>query len=219
MSRSTSARDAAPDAVENEGKTVVYLEHLVRLVQPLVERGYEVQVWGDILREDPALAQKMLPDGVVAVPWHYEQPWPDELLAQVPQQARDTLAQLDVNPAAGFRPHVEPLADLAMPYWIAPGTATWNSLIGRVDNAVGNLRDAAAARPRVRRRRLPHHRLGRQRTPPAALRELGAARLRRCGELVPSRRTTTWTSPPSLDTHVFGDTAGILGGDARSARA
>jgi hexosaminidase len=129
--------------VADEGKTKVYLEHLVRLTEPLVERGYEVQVWGDILREDPALAQRMLPDGVVAVPWHYEQPWPEELLAQVPESAREALAQLDVNPAAGFRPHVEPLADLAMPYWIAPGTATWNSLIGRVDNAIGNLRDAA----------------------------------------------------------------------------
>ena len=196
--------------VAQEGKTFVYLEHLVRLTQPLVERGYEVQVWGDILREDPGLAQKMLPDGVVAVPWHYEQPWPAELLAQVPQDARDALAQLDVNPAAGFRPHVEPLADLSMPYWLAPGTATWNSLIGRVDNALGNLRDAAQ--------------LGR---------EFGAG-----GYLITDWGDNGHHQPPSvswgplvyggavswchdtnhdmdvaavLDAHVFGDSAGILG--------
>ncbi len=131
------------DAVAQRGKTEVYLEHLDRIASPLAARGYEVLVWGDILREDPALAAKMLPDGVVAVPWHYEQPWPDELLAQVPDEARDALARLDMSPAAGFRPHVEPLAGIEMPYWVAPGVATWNSLIGRVDNAVGNLRDAA----------------------------------------------------------------------------
>ena len=131
------------DLIGKRGKTEVYLEHLDRIARPLVERGYEVQVWGDILREDPALAAKLLPDGVVAVPWHYEQRWPEELLAQIPPGPREALRQLDVDPAAGFRPHVEPLAGIEMPYWVAPGVSTWNSLVGRIDNATGNLRDAA----------------------------------------------------------------------------
>lgn len=131
------------ELIAQRGKTEVYLEHLDRIARPLVDRGYDVLVWGDILREDPALAAKILPDGVVAVPWHYEQPWPSGLLSQVAPDVLDRLEQLGVNPAAGFRPHVEPLADIAMPYWVAPGVSTWNSLIGRIDNALGNLRDAA----------------------------------------------------------------------------
>ena len=134
---------ASADEVARRGKTEVYLEHLERIARPLVERGYEVLVWGDILREDPALAAKILPDGVTAIPWHYEQPWPDELRAQVPDSTLQTLAALDVDPIAGFRVHVEPLGGIDIPFWVAPGTSTRNSLIGRVDNAFGNLLDAA----------------------------------------------------------------------------
>ncbi len=129
--------------VERRGKTEVYLEHLERIAGPLVKNGYEVLVWGDILREDPALAAKVLPDGVTALPWHYEQVWPEELRAQVPEQALQTLAQLDHDPLDGFRAQMEALAGIDMPVEIAPGTATWNSLIGRIDNAYGNLLDAA----------------------------------------------------------------------------
>jgi hypothetical protein len=116
---------------------------LDRLARPLTERGYEVLIWGDVLREDPALAAKVLPDGVVAVPWHYEQPWPDDLKAQVPQAARDALAQLAEDPMDGFKRQMETVASSDIPLWIAPGTATWNSLVGRIDNARGNLLDAA----------------------------------------------------------------------------
>jgi hypothetical protein len=132
------------EEVERRGKTDVYIEHLDRIARPLVKNGYEVLVWGDILREDPALAAKVLPDGVTAVPWHYEQVWPEELRAQVPEQALQALAQLDHDPLDGFRPQMEALAGIDIPIEIAPGTATWNSLIGRIDNAYGNLVDAAA---------------------------------------------------------------------------
>jgi len=131
------------EEVERRGKTEVYLEHLERIARPLVKNGYEVLVWGDILREDPALAAKVLPDGVTAVPWHYEQVWPEELRAQVPEQALQALAQLDQDPLDGFRAQMEALAGIDIPIEIAPGTATWNSLIGRIDNAYGNLVDAA----------------------------------------------------------------------------
>jgi hexosaminidase len=131
------------DEIARRGKTAVYLEHLDRIARPLVERGYEVQVWGDVLEEDPALAAKVLPDGVVAVPWHYEQPWPNDLKAQIPSSTLDVLSRLDANPMDGFRPKLKPLVGLDMPFWVAPGTATWNSLVGRIDNAFGNLRDAA----------------------------------------------------------------------------
>jgi hypothetical protein len=138
LGQGKSAEDVA-----KRGKATVYLEHLDRIARPLVERGYEVQVWGDVLRDDPQLAAKLLPSGVVAVPWHYEQPWPDELREQLPASTREALATLAHDPMDGFRSQIAPLADIDMPFWIAPGTSTWNSLVGRIDNALGNLLDAA----------------------------------------------------------------------------
>ncbi len=134
---------ASADEVAQRGKTVVYIDHLDRLVRPLVEQGYEVQVWGDVLRDDPALAAKVLPEGVVAVPWQYEQPWPEDLRQQIPASTLDVLASLDADPMGGFRAQLEQLAGIAIPFWVAPGTSTWNSLVGRIDNALGNLLDAA----------------------------------------------------------------------------
>jgi hexosaminidase len=43
----------------------------------------------------------------------------------------------------GFEENTAPLAQAGLPFWVAPGTSAWDSLVGRIDNAVGNLADAA----------------------------------------------------------------------------
>ena len=43
----------------------------------------------------------------------------------------------------GFEAHVAGFAEAGVPFWVCPGTSSWNSLIGRLDNARGNLLDAA----------------------------------------------------------------------------
>ena len=36
-----------------------------------------------------------------------------------------------------------PLVDHGQDFWVVPGTSSWNSLVGRIDNAIPNLLDAA----------------------------------------------------------------------------
>lgn len=128
--------------VEARGRGRVYLEHLLRLVRPLLADGCEVLFWGDILRHHPELVPELPKEGVIACAWHYEAPQssvplPDELLA--------VLAEFGVDRAglAGFAAHVDAFARSGLPFWVCPGTSSWNSLLGRLPNARGNLLDAA----------------------------------------------------------------------------
>jgi hypothetical protein len=135
-------KGASRAAVEARGRGRVYLDHLLRLVRPLLADGCEVLFWGDILRHHPELVPELPKEGVVACAWHYEAPQssvplPDELLA--------LLAEFGVDRAglAGFAAHVDAFARSGLPFWVCPGTSSWNSLLGRLPNARGNLLDAA----------------------------------------------------------------------------
>jgi hypothetical protein len=130
------------DDIAARGKAAVYLEHVERIARPLTERGHQVLMWGDVLRDDLALAGKLLPAGVVALPWWYEAPWSDEQWSAVPSSVREMLTSVEHDPRVGFRDQLEPLAGTEIPFWVAPGVSSWNSLVGRVDNAIGNLIDA-----------------------------------------------------------------------------
>jgi hypothetical protein len=132
--------------VEQRGREAVYFEHLLRIIGPLRDRGYTVQFWADVLRRDPALVQQ-LPDGVIPIAWTYEAPGrgsEDERRALPPeiQEALDR-AGIDASAHRGFAENTAPLAEAGVPFWVAPGTSSWLSLIGRIDNAVANLVDAA----------------------------------------------------------------------------
>jgi hypothetical protein len=128
--------------VAAQGRGRVYLDHLLRLLRPLQADGCEVLFWGDILRHHPELVPELPKEGTIACAWHYEAPQsatalPDELLA--------LLAEFGIDRAsfAGFTSHVDAFARSGLPYWVCPGTSSWNSLIGRLPNARGNLLDAA----------------------------------------------------------------------------
>ena len=128
--------------VEAQGRGRVYLDHLLRLLRPLQRDGCEVLFWGDILRHHPELVPELPKEGTIACAWHYEAPQseltlPDELLA--------LLSEFGIDRAgfAGFSHHVDAFACSGLPYWVCPGTSSWNTLIGRLPNARGNLRDAA----------------------------------------------------------------------------
>jgi hypothetical protein len=130
--------------VERRGVTRVYVDHVRRLARPLAERGHEVLIWADMLRREPSLAAE-LPEGTVPVVWTYEAAGPDDVLASIPAGIAAALSEagIDLAAHAGFAPNVAPLADAGLPFWVAPGTSAWSSLVGRVDNAIDNLVDAA----------------------------------------------------------------------------
>jgi hypothetical protein len=81
--------------------------------------GRELLVWGDVLAAHPDLVPQ-LPEGVTVCEWGYEEDHP-------------------------FEERVGRLADAGVPFWVCPGTSSWLSVAGRVDNMLGNIRGAARA--------------------------------------------------------------------------
>jgi hypothetical protein len=137
-------RGASAAACAKRGTGAVYLEHLRRLADPLVADGYQVQVWADVLRRHPELAGD-LPPQVVPIAWGYEAPCEPADLPDLPAELVAILGELgvDTDTSGGFAANVAPLVDAAIPFWVAPGTGDWNSLVGRWDNALANQLDAA----------------------------------------------------------------------------
>jgi hypothetical protein len=138
-------RGASRAAVERRGVARVYVDHLKRLAEPLAARGHEVLVWADMLAHDPSLAVE-LPATTVPVVWTYEAPLPDGALADLPPEVGAVLAEVgvDLNAHRGFAGNVAPIAATGRPFWVAPGTSAWGTLVGRIDNAAANLLDAAS---------------------------------------------------------------------------
>lgn len=136
-------RGKSRSQVAERGKGQVFLEHLHRLVEPLVGEERDVLFWGDALVRHPELMTR-LPEGGTAVVWTYEAPRPDgPSPEEVMGPALVELLGLPDRSNLGFASFVEPYADAGYPFWVAPGTSSWNSLLGRWSNARRNLLDAA----------------------------------------------------------------------------
>ena len=95
----------------------VYLDYLLKIYQEVSRRGFKMQFWGDIILEAPDLIPE-LPRDVIGLLWGYDADHPFD------EQARRFKA-------AG------------VPFYVCPGTSSWNSIAGRTDNAVANLFSAA----------------------------------------------------------------------------
>ena len=104
-------------AVEERGVGRVYLEFLTQINEIVRSHGKTMQFWGDIILNHPELIPE-LPDGVIAMNWGYSA----------------------ANP---YDKDCKKFADAGVPSYVCPGTSTWNTLIGRTENAVGNLLNAA----------------------------------------------------------------------------
>ena len=104
-------------AVEQRGVGPVYLDFLLKIYHDVRRRGYTMQFWGDILMEHPELAPQV-PRDAIALEWGYEAEHP-------------------------FEEHGAIFAASGLPFYVCPGTSSWNSVAGRTDNALGNLRSAA----------------------------------------------------------------------------
>jgi hypothetical protein len=100
-----------------KGKRQVYLDFLKKIHREVSARGKRMMFWGDIILHHPKLI-KELPRDVIALNWGYEADHPFE------------------KEAAQF-------AKAKIPFYVCPGTSTWQTLIGRHDNALANLRAAA----------------------------------------------------------------------------
>ena len=105
------------DEVARLGAGRVYLDFLLKIYKNIKERGFTMQFWGDIIIQHPELIPE-LPKDLVALEWGYEADHP-------------------------FDEHGVKFAETGIPFYVCPGTSSWNSLAGRTDNALGNLLNAA----------------------------------------------------------------------------
>ena len=102
-----------------KGQGRVYLDFLKQLHREVSARDRKMMFWGDITLKHPALIRE-LPANVIAMNWGYEANHP-------------------------FAKEAARFAKAKTPFYICPGTSTWQTLIGKHDNALANLRAAAKA--------------------------------------------------------------------------
>jgi hypothetical protein len=100
-----------------KGKGRVYLDFLKRIQREVSARDKKMMFWGDIILKYPELIRE-LPKNVIALNWGYEANHPFEKEAALFAKAK-------------------------IPFYVCPGTSTWQTLIGKHDNAFTNLRAAA----------------------------------------------------------------------------
>jgi hexosaminidase len=90
---------------------------VLRALPELADR--EMIIWGDIVAQHPEVLTR-LPDGVTVCEWGYD----------------------DNHP---FEDRTRAMADAGVDFWVAPGTSSWLSILGRVDNMVGDCSLAAGS--------------------------------------------------------------------------
>ncbi len=103
--------------VQTRGVGRVYLDFLRKIHAEVKARGRVMQFWGDIIIQHPELIPD-LPRDAIALEWGYDDDHPFEV--RCPQYR-----------AAGI------------PFYMCPGTSSWNAIAGRTQNALVNLRRAA----------------------------------------------------------------------------
>jgi hypothetical protein len=95
----------------------VYLNFLLNLYKLVKRHGRKMAFWGDIIIHHPELVSE-LPKDVIVMEWGYEATHP-------------------------FDQHGDLFEKSGLPYFVCPGTSSWNSISGRTDNCLENLRNAA----------------------------------------------------------------------------
>jgi hypothetical protein len=102
---------------EAKGKGRVYFDFLKKIHGEVKARHRKMMFWGDIILKYPKLIRE-LPKDVIALNWGYEASHPFEKEAAQFTKAR-------------------------IPFYVCPGTSTWQTIIGRHDNGLANLQAAA----------------------------------------------------------------------------
>jgi hypothetical protein len=126
------------------GKGRVYLDFLKQIHREVASRGKTMMFWGDIILKYPDLLPELAALGT-----------PNSGSASVCK--RDELAEsefgvpnliaLNWGYEANHPFEIEAVqfAKAKIPFYVCPGTSTWQTLVGRHDNALANLRAAAKA--------------------------------------------------------------------------
>ncbi|WP_104088023.1 glycoside hydrolase [Cryobacterium sp. N19] len=124
----------------------VYTDYVAGIIEPWTGQGYEVEYWADVIAHHPDAIDDM-PTGAIPVVWMYNTPNAMQRLAALNDAEEEAIhAAHEINIRGllnGFRDRAATFIERGVPFWVAPGTNAWRSLIGRLDEGLGNLIDAA----------------------------------------------------------------------------
>ena len=95
----------------------VYLDFLLKIYKLVKSHDRIMMFWGDIVMKHPELVDE-LPRDLIAMEWGY-------------------------GHKHDFAGRCAKFAEAKVPFYVCPGTSTWNSVVGRTDNMLGNLKNAA----------------------------------------------------------------------------
>jgi hexosaminidase len=109
-------RGRSAAAVEEKGAGRVYLDYVLEIYYLVKRRHHTMHFWGDIIVQHPELVPE-LPEDAVVLEWGYEADHP-------------------------FDEHGSEFARSGIPFFVCPGTSTWNTIAGRTSNCLGNIRNA-----------------------------------------------------------------------------
>jgi len=125
------------------GKGRVYLDFLKKIHREVSTRGKRTMFWGDIILKYPKLIPELASFGVPS----RSAGRPAKLHPKPPEGGTPNLIALNWGYEANhpFEQEAATFAKARVPFYVCPGTSTWQTLIGRHDNALANLRAAAQA--------------------------------------------------------------------------
>ncbi len=94
------------------GKGRLYLSHILRLRSAAAVHGKKIMVFGDVILKYPELISE-LPDDIIFIDWIYD-----------PKDSYETPKMF---------------GEAGKPFWVCPGTGSWNSLFPRQEGALKNI--------------------------------------------------------------------------------
>jgi len=124
------------------GKGRVYLDFLKKIHREVSARGKRTMFWGDIILKYPKLIPELASFGVPS-----RSAGRPAKSSEPPKGGTPNLVALNWGYEANhpFEKEAAKFAKAKIPFYVCPGTSTWQTLIGRHDNALANLRAAARA--------------------------------------------------------------------------
>jgi hypothetical protein len=125
------------------GQGRVYLDFLKKIHREVSARGKRMMFWGDIILKYPKLIPELHTFGVPSRSAGRS----GDSLQTPPKGGTPNLIALNWGYEADhpFDREAALFAKAKIPFYICPGTSTWQTLIGRHDNALANMRAAAKA--------------------------------------------------------------------------
>ncbi len=108
------------EACATRGSGRVYLDYLKKVYELVRKHGHRMLFWADIILHYPELIGELPRDWLTALVWGYEADHP-------------------------FDEQCRRLRQSGIPFYVCPGTSSWNSLTGRTANMRANMTAAARA--------------------------------------------------------------------------